>query len=362
MTVSTIPEAPGSELPAGPYLCFQLKHIGDFLMTLPAVGRLRQARPDDKLGMVVAPAVAELAHSHPWVDEVFVLDRTGGPLNNFRLARAIACEKYGTTFIFDGQTRSIVTAALAGIKNRIGASGLYPLGGAAPLFSRDIYLGDDLRLESQARRGQRMAELALGLKSGPPLRPPLPELSRDDLDQAEGLLAELSGDGPLIGLTLAGRQHEKSWSLAHFVELCRLFYSEMRARLFVTGGPAESAMAQALAKAAGVPVADFCGRTGLKSVIALAHRSNLFITIDTGTSHLAALTETPLISIFIWTNPAQWPPQSPLARILCYDWALKRFGLKPDDGPWEVAPVVTPEMVFNTAAEILNHRSRLEES
>lgn len=353
-------DAAGPEATPGPFLCFQLKHIGDLLMTMPAVGFLRQARPGYKVGLVVTPAIAELARNHPWVDEIFVLDRTGGPLNNFKLARSLAREKYGTAFIFDGQTRSIVTVALAGIKNRLGATGLYPLGGAAPLFSRDIDLGRDLRLQSQAYRAQRMAALALGLPPGPPLRPPAPELRPDDLAQADRLMTELPGDGPLIGLTLAGRQHEKSWPLANFAELCRRLFHERRARLFVTGGPSESLAAQALAQAAGVPLADFCGRTGLMTVITLAHRSDLFITIDTGTSHLAALTETPLISIFIWTSPAQWPPQSPLARILCYDWALKRFDLRPEDGPWKSAPVITPAMVFNEAAEILDRRPKVD--
>lgn len=343
---------PGDGL-RGPFLCFQLKHIGDFLMTLPALGFLRQARPGRKVGLAAAPAIAGLARAHPWVDEVFVLDRTGGPLNNFRLARSIAGKNYEAAFIFDGQTRSVVTAALAGIKRRIGASGLYPLGPAAPLFSRDIDLGVDPKLASQAWRSQKMAALALGLEPGPALRPPPPDLSRDDLAQADRLLGELSGDGPLVGLTLCGRQHEKSWPLAHFAELSRKLHQEMKARLFVVGGPAESVMALALARASGVPAADFCGRTSLTEVVALAAKSDLFITVDTGVSHLAALTDTPLISLFIWTSPAQWPPQTPLARILCYDWALKRFGLRPEEGPWKSAPVVTPEMVFDEAAEIL---------
>ncbi|MDR2947483.1 MAG: glycosyltransferase family 9 protein [Candidatus Adiutrix sp.] len=342
----------------GSVLFFQLKHIGDFLMTLPALGLWRQTRPHDRLGLAAAPAVAELARRHPWVDEVYIVDRAKSWRENFRLARAIAREQYGQALIFDGQTRSIVTAALAGIPQRLGASGLYALGQASPLFTRDIDLGRDLRLASQAWRSQKMAALALGREPGPPLRPIAPTLAPEHYAQADRLIAELEGDGPVIGLTLAGRQPEKSWPLASFAELARRLFTEKRARLFVTGGPAESAAAQALAQAARVPVADFCGRTDLMAVIALAERSRLFITIDTGTSHLAALTETPLISLFIWTSPAQWPPPSPHARLLCYDWALKRFGLRPGEGSWKSAPIITPDIVFDEAAAILEHQRR----
>lgn len=341
---------------SGNFLCFQLKHIGDFLMTLPALGFIRQARPNSRVGVVVSPAVAALAQSHPWVDEVFILDRSQGPLNNFKLARSLAHQDYDTALIFDGQTRSIITASLARLKHRVGANGLYPLGRLAFLFSQDIDLGSDLRYKSQAHRSQSLAALSLGLEPGPMIRPIAPNLKDQDVVAAQNLLQELPDSGPLVGLTLAGRQAEKSWPLSYFIDLSRRLSNELGARLFVTGGAAESPMAQTLTRETGGAVANFCGRTSLGALIALGFQSDLFITVDTGTSHLIALTDTPLISIFIWTSPAQWPPQSPLTRILCYDWALSRFSLNPQGGPWKSAPVITPEIVFQEALQFLTKK------
>ncbi|MDR1043555.1 MAG: glycosyltransferase family 9 protein [Candidatus Adiutrix sp.] len=339
----------------GPFLAFQLKHIGDFLMTLPALGFIKQ-HSDHKTGLVLSPKIAELARGHPWVDEIFVLDRRRGLPALWNLARSLRPLTYRSALVFDGQTRSIVAAALAGLKNLVGAGGLYPQGGWSWLYTRDLDIVDQAwPLESQAYRGQKLAAAALGRPAGPPLRPPAPPLSEAERFKARELTAALAGQGPLVGLTLAGLQPEKTWPLPNFADLCRRLWSAFGARLFVTGGPDESPLAQALARASGTPVADFCGRTALKDLLALAEISDLFITIDTGASHIVALTETPLISIFVWTSPALWPPQSPRARILCYDWALARFGLKAGDGPWLSAPVVTPEMVFQEAAKILNN-------
>ncbi len=347
--------------PAGPFLGFQLKHIGDFLMTLPALGFLKQQFPADPVGLVVPPALADLARRHPWVDEVFTVDRRGGAGHLWRAARAIGRSAYRTGFIFDGQTRSIVTATLARLQSRVGAPALYPLGGFAPLYTRAVEIREPhWRLEPQARRTQKAVAAALGLLPGPVRRPPPPELDQDSLAAAGELAAGLSGSGPLVGLALQGRQPEKSWPLAEFARLARQLWDRFQARLFVTGGPDESPMARALARAAGAPVADFCGRTTLPALIALADLSDLFITVDTGTSHLAALTETPIISIFIWTSPAQWPPQSPHARLLVYEWALKRFGLNPGDGPWRAAAVIGPDLVFEEAAAILDRAGHQE--
>ena len=346
---------PGLTIPDGNFLCFQLKHIGDFLHTLPALGFLRASRPNAKTEVVVTPKIAELAKNHPWIDRVHILDRNQGLSGLRAFARQINSPEYGAAFIFDGQTRSIMAATLSGVKCRIGSVGLYSLGNYAWLYSNDINITDNhYPLESQAYRGQKMAALAFGLKPGPPLRPPLPNLPPKALATATTLMAELKGSGPAIGLTLSGLQHEKSWPLAHFVRLCRLLYEKFEARLFVTGGPAESHMAQRLSETAEIPVANFCGRTSLLDMVALAGFSDLFITVDTGAAHLAALTETPVISIYQWTSPALWPPQSPNTRLMCYNWALSRFGLPPDGGPWTAAPVITPDIIFQAAAAFLS--------
>lgn len=345
----------------GPYLGFQLKHIGDFLMTLPALGFLKK-HTGAPVSMVVSPQTAELALRHNWIDEVFTLDRSKNFRHLRKVAQDIRQKKYQTAFIFDGQPRSLLTATLAGIKNRLGASGLYPLGVLSLLYSHKINIIDNLwSLESQAFRAQKMAATVLGLKPGAPMRPPQPELDQASARRSSELLTELAGQGPIIGLALQGRQFEKSWPLAHFTALCRKLSREFGADIFVVGAEKEIPLARNLAQAAEVPMANFCGRTSLSDVILLAARSDLFITVDTGTSHLVALTNTPLISIFIWTSPALWPPQTPHARLMVYNWALNRFALKPTDGPWLRpwinAPVITPDLVFREARVMLKTAS-----
>lgn len=337
-------------------LSFQIKHIGDFLNTLPALGFMKSHFPGHSAGIVVTPKLAELAAAHPWVDQVFILDRSLGLSHLRRLAVEIRRHDYRTGLIFDGQTRSIVTAFLAGLDRRLGASGLYPIKGWERwLYSSDLRIaenGSKSSFFSQAEKGLRLAAAALGIEAEKGYRPPMPILSAANTARAEELLGGISGEGPLIGLTLQGLQPEKSWPLASFAALVKHLRRELGARLFVTGGPDESPAARSLARVSGVPLADFCGLTGLLDLVALADKSDLFITIDTGTSHLVALTATPLVSIFIWTSPVLWPPQSSQTRILCYDWALARFGL-PANGPWRSAPVVTPEMVFEEAMALL---------
>ena len=343
---------------SGPCLGFQIKHIGDFLHTLPALGYMKEHFPGHSPALVVSPKIAELAEAHPWVERLFVLDRGKGPGHLAALAGEIRRGGFESAFVFDGQDRSIMTAFLAGLKNRIGATGLYTLRGWRRfLYTADVEIRDcqGWRLASQAQRGLMMVASRLGLEIQPPPRPLMPKLGPEHRAKAEELLNEFEpgGSGPLIGLTLQGLQPEKSWPLADFSALARKLHQEFQARLFVTGGPGESSAAEVLAESSGVPVKNFCGRTGLLDLVALADQSDLYITVDTGTSHVVALTETPLISIFIWTSPALWPPLTPHLRVLCYNWGLARFKLTAEDGPWRSAPVITPEMVFEEAVSFL---------
>ena len=344
----------------GPYLGFQLKKVSDFLVTLPALGFLKK-HSGSQVGVVVTPQMAELAFRHNWIDEVFTLDPNRENRHLRQVTRAISQKNYRTAIIFDGLGRSLLTAALAGIKNRLGARGLQPLSPLSLLYSHEVDIVDNLwYLESQAYRAQKLAAAILGAAPGSPLRPPLPTADPVSSDRASRLLAELPANGPRIGLSLQGGQPEKSWPLSHFAALCRKLWRAFQAALFVVGDESESPLARNLIRAADVPVANFCGLTSLTDVITLAEASSLFITESAGVSHLAALTETPVISIFTWNNPALWPPQTPYARVLVYEWALKRFGLKPSDvpwlRPWLTAPVITPDLVFQESMVMLKAR------
>ncbi|MGL4208812.1 MAG: glycosyltransferase family 9 protein [Candidatus Adiutrix sp.] len=349
---------------SGPFLAFQLKHIGDVLMTLPALGLLKHHFPQEKIGLVVTPQTAPLVAEHPWVNEHFILKRSRNFSDFYHSCQAIKAGGFETAFIFDGQLRSILAAKLSKIKNPLADSGLYPLKGPKFLYRQNLdtvtvspanqnILNAAPSPASQALTGQKMVAKAMGLALAPDLKPPPPPIKPANIQCAKSLLGELGASGPRIGLALTGLQPEKSWPMVSFAALCQMLYHNLSANIFITGSVADKGQGAALATLAKVPMANFCGRTSLIDLVALDKEADLFITVDTGTAHLVALTETPLITLFIWTNPAQWAPKTPNLSLLCYNWALQRFNLGNKNGPWHNAPVITPEMVFQQACSLL---------
>ncbi|MDR1395194.1 MAG: glycosyltransferase family 9 protein [Deltaproteobacteria bacterium] len=346
---------PGTELER--LLFFQLKNLGDVIMSLPALALIKKHRPASRLTVVLRPPAAQLLKNHPLADEVLVHDFEPRRLElakSLALVRTFRQAGYEASFHFDGQQRGGVLARWAGLPVRAVGLGLLGVGGLkCPwLYNRRVDLRpQDSPWESLALSHQRLAAEVLGLEPEPDIEVPGLMIPSPAKDKAAVLTDSLDGEGPIIGLTLLGRQREKSWPLDFWAEVVRELKETKKARIYVAGETADSVPAQNLARLSKTSLGNFCGLTDLVEFAALAAASDLFLTVDTGSAHLVSLTSTPLVTIFTATNPVQWGSLSRRQARLCYSWALARFGLA--NGPLAGFPVVRPKAVIQAAMEFL---------
>src|SRR5207247_5331746 len=77
--------------------------IGDAVLTTPALVAIRKGFPQAKIALLAKPAIAELLHRHPAVDEI-VLYRDPGPHaglgGKLTLARLLRRGRYVLAFFF----------------------------------------------------------------------------------------------------------------------------------------------------------------------------------------------------------------------------------------------------------------------
>jgi ADP-heptose:LPS heptosyltransferase len=339
------------------FLGFQLKNLGDVLMTLPALALLKKRRPNSFLSLVVRPQTAPLLECHPLVDEVVAHSfkpRGLDFLSTRRLAKTLKSQGFSASFHFDGQKRGGVLALWARLPVRAVGLGLLGVSGLKSpwLYNRKVALrAPHGAWESLALSHQRLVAEVLGVEPEPALLAPGLTIPPAAQAAAKALLAGLPGTGPTIGLTLRGRQKEKSWPLDFWAEVVRDLWRAKGARFYVAGEARDRELAEALARLAGVKMGDFCGLTDLLGFVALAAESDLYLTVDTGSAHLVSLTATPLVTIFTATNPVQWGALSQRQTRICYEWALARFGLS--SGPFLGFPVVRPPEAIGAALAFL---------
>ena len=97
--------------------------LGDAVITMPAVQRIKQSRPDARVTVLTEPKFADLWRLHHDVDEVVVHERTDNPFTLLRRARELRRAKFEVAIIFPDSWRSALPIWLAGISRRVGYRG-----------------------------------------------------------------------------------------------------------------------------------------------------------------------------------------------------------------------------------------------
>lgn len=108
-----------------------------------------------------------------------------------------------------------------------------------------------------------------------------------------------------------------------------------------------------------VEVKNFCGQTNLVDLAAVLKRSDLFVTVDTGATHIAATTGIPMVTMYGCTSPNRWHPINKNARVLTTNEPCCPCTYRADECPTNPKPNclwhVTSEMVLRQCYTLLEH-------
>lgn len=289
-------------------LVIKTDHIGDFLLSLPAVRDFLAREPQASVGYVVSRENAPLAERVPWIDEVYAWDsprylRRGRPDPESSL-RSIMKKEWD--LILDLTNDRFSTIAAFGRPSR---------------YRRDV---GTFRLREKTRRlagrGRGLKDThatevfyrALGMDVPDPVPPQALTLRDEDLEAASGLIARgWPGDRPVAMLHAGATWEFRRWPPVRFAEVAR----ELERRgfsVFLTGGPNDRDVSQAVVEKAGLrPERNLAGEGDLPTAAALLTRADLLCANDGGLMHLAAAQGTPVVGIFGPTSPERFGPLGP---------------------------------------------------
>lgn len=288
-------------VPASILVYVGLDAVGDGLMKLPFLRALRSAYPAARITWMagkghtvyagsLAPVVAGL------VDEVLDDAGVGSRFGELFARRPLADRSFD--LIIDTQRRLLTTLILRRVRH-----------------GRFISAAVDFRL-SAARppSGWRRPSSMIGqlmtlveLASAQPAIPaaPLPQDANAER-QADGLLPP----GPTyVGFAPGAGGRHKCWPLGRFIELAGLHAAEGRLPVFFLG-PNEAGWAAEIRAALPNVVLPLQGVDSAPPMltIALARRLMAAVANDSGTGHMLAAADVPLVSLFGPTPPEKFAP------------------------------------------------------
>lgn len=155
-----------------------------------------------------------------------------------------------------------------------------------------------------------MFRAAAGLAHDPPLRgtrkPPAAALERAAAMLAEHAPAQGRG---FVAFQLGASEARRQWAVERFAALGEALWRECRVMPVLLGSPSERPLAEAYAAANAAqshpsepsPFADCVGATDVPVLAGLLSQCRLLVSNDTGTMHLAAGLNVPVLGIFLAT-------------------------------------------------------------
>jgi ADP-heptose:LPS heptosyltransferase len=297
----------------------RLDHLGDLLLALPALGRLRAALPDAEIHLYTGPWGAELAGLFSAVDAVKVTPagwfRRPGPRRGAwgdvaALTRSLRDGGYDLSLDLRGDLRHHLAAWAAGVPLRAG----HGITGGGFLLTHEAAYRPGAHESDQALAVLEALGLPdRGMPSAPALRlPPAAVAQARALRRALGL-------GPrFVAVQAASGAAAKRWPVEHWAAWLKGLPRGLDACLL--GSAVERDEMEALAKAAagsGRRVAVAAGALSLPGLAAFIRLSRMMASVDSGPAHLAQALGVPVLSLFSGTNvAAQWAPRGPQVTVL----------------------------------------------
>ena len=294
---------------------FRALHLGDFMCATPALRALKQRFPAAELTLIGLSWNRVLVPRFPYIDRFLdfpgYYDLEEVPWDDRRTRRFLLESqdyRYDLAVQMHGNGR-ISNAFVAQLKARTSLGHRPADAGWPRLLSVELEDENDQRDDEHVHQILRWLRLVgeVGATGSAQLEFPLLQEDREEA-VAVAKRAGIRLDRPLVGINPGGKGLDKRWPAERFAEVADHLVAETGAEVAITGIESERGLAVRIARMMRHRAFVVAGETTIGGLAALMERMSLFVTNDTGSSHIAAALGTPSVTLFGPTDPAEWAP------------------------------------------------------
>jgi heptosyltransferase II len=343
--------------------------VGDAVMTLPALERLRSSFPRSHIALLATPLTTGLFESSPFVDEVIEYRRREDGARAFiEAVRLMRARRFDLAALFQNAFEAALLTALGGARRRIG----FVAQGRGPLLTHKLRRGprrigrhqihDYLDIVAECERaglGGNLESRISSLKSQ--VSDPLPSLTASPAQRsAAGALLRRagveSGSRPLVALNAgATNSRAKRWPEDRFAALADRLIEALGSRIVFIGAASErDGVERIIRQMKRRGAINLAGETGLAELIGALDACDLLVSNDTGPAHVAAALGRPTLTIFGPTNEFETAPRGARAEAIRAEGVeCARCMLRDCPIDHRCMTRVTPSEVFERALKLL---------
>ena len=280
-------------------LLIRLDHLGDVLLTTPAIKSLRKQFPRARITLIVKEWSFEAMKNNPHIDKIIAFNpfwtipkkegtETEGVTGTSRLVRRLRRERFDIAIDFKGDFRNILIAYLSGAKRRIGYAirgGGFLLTDIVPYEPEIHEIDKNLRLLAPLGIHSEDSHMEL-------------HYTDEDMARAEQIFVQERIDlkRQTIALHYGGASPYKRWDMEKFITLAERLTEKNFNNILIFGGHYERKASQLVRKPENgifiMPNMTIC------QLAAAFKRCDLLVCNDSGPMHIGVAVGTPTIAIF----------------------------------------------------------------
>lgn len=287
-------------------------HLGDLLLTTPALHALRRGRPKAFISIMVGSWAASLLRGNPDVDEVIVCDlpwlvraQGGGWAAMGATLRRLRARRFDQIVSFRVAAKAALFSRLCGGGQRWG----FDVAKSRWAWTHQVaYNWNGHVVDNYIDLVK-----AIGAVSAPPCFRLFPETA----DQ--GAVAAFIDDTPVVVLGVTAGHADKFWLPQRWAAVGD-HIAAAGFRVLIGGGPTEGEYVEAVRQGMRSAAASLVGTFDLLQFAGLLQRSFCLVTLDSFPMHLGAAVGVPLVALFGATSSRQWGP---------YDTGRPRLVIEP---------------------------------
>jgi lipopolysaccharide heptosyltransferase II len=294
-------------------LCIRADNMGDLLMSSPAIRALKDSF-QCKITVLTSGNATAVANLIPQIDEVITFDLPWVKLNEydkedevFHLIKTLESKQFDACVVFNVYSQNplpaVMLAYMAKIPKRLAYCRENPylmltdwVPDREPFEFIRHQVSRDLVLVSNV--GATTNDKLLSLKVG--------DASRENL-RRQLLAAGIDGAKPIILLHPGVSDPKRKYPLDYWIQIAKTLCHDKRYQYLVTGSAAEKEEASIMEAATDGNVRSVAGLLELDVFAALIDLASLVISVNTGTVHLAAAIQTPVVVLYANSNPQHKP-------------------------------------------------------
>jgi len=285
-------------------LIVRLRHIGDTVVTTPALHALRRFLPDVRIDIVLENWVAPVLEGLTDIDRIYTVDPSS-PASGQRLVQQLRAERYDVAYNLNGSAPASLLTGATEAKHRVGLASHHESRMHNHIAPPPTVLWRTPTTHAVEQILALFGYTGVPVSDRPPTRLAVTKQAADSIAQKLST-ARVAESQPIALIHPAGKFDSKTWAAEKYARIVEHLH-ERGIQAVAVSAPNEAKVVESLAAHARVPLVSFTGIT-LAEVNALAARARLFVGNDSSIGHIAAAMRTPSVVIFGSSYVPHWRP------------------------------------------------------